>query len=736
MDPNHLHGWRFGATASCILVGICLALNVAATIYIRVTYPPNSENLGIMQESSCKHIRSVDSKLHYALNVIASVLVGASNYNMQCLTAPTRDEVDRAHAKRRWLDIGVHSIRNLAFIGPVKVMLWLALLLSSLPLHLLWNSAVVMTTTFNDYSGLVVTRDFVEHRSGIGLECGDEAIKVYRTSDLASYVTCWLFDQAQNNRSSLTQMDPSDCISTYQAGLEGSSFNMLAVTKKSDGLHQSRIFPPPKNTTLPVLAYFHPLDYPDQIEQWCSGLCHRWGRGKSSTQYCFDVDWDSAAVPFACQEHKVNGTNWEPNALTQTHSWMCHPDAILYGQCSGSSATKNATKWTILPEHYEIDYCLVTDANQACQLLYSPIILYIAIACNATKFVSILLCLLVSRQPILATVGDALDSFLTFPDMTSKGRCLLSKLDDTMFSDAANIDAVQAQHWNHEEGWLGRCYQGTSVRRWGACILLWLASIIVGLVFLFKGINLVGVRNAFTMGFGALSLNAIVNTSAYRGGTAASIVTTSIVANFPQLLLSGLYFMYNAVLTGMASSYEWSLFAYKQTTLRVTLPWGSQRETYWLQLPWRYSLPLLGGSTVFHWMISQSIFLINVRIYQSNTELLTRPSTHFPSASDSGVITACGYSPLAIIGALAVGFAMFAILVTVSSFKLKPDIPVIGSCSVAMSAACHPPPGDSDAAGKPLSWGAVRHQEADQPGHCCLTSQAVEKPRYGGWYAG
>ncbi|KAE8321014.1 hypothetical protein BDV39DRAFT_197984 [Aspergillus sergii] len=707
-DPTHFHGWRFGALTSCILVGICLGLNVAATIYVRVTYPPSSDNLGLIQESDCDHIHSVDSRLHYALNVVATVLVSASNYNMQCLTSPTRAEVDQAHAQRKWLDIGVHSIRNLSFIGRAKLALWLALLVSTLPLHLLWNSAVVMTTTFNDYSGLVVTENFLESRSDIGLDCTSQAMKEYRSSNMSSYVTCWLFDQARNNRSSLTQMEPSRCISTYQAGLEGRSFNMLAVTKQSDALNQSTTFPPPGNTTLPVLAYFHPLDYPDQIEQWCSGMCQRWGQGNNSTKFCFDENWDEASVPFACQEHKVNGTDWEPNALSQTSSWMCHPDAILYGQCSGSAATRNATKWTILPEHYEIDHCLVTDASHTCQLLYSPIILYIAIACNAIKFSSILLCLLVSREPTLATIGDALDSFLRSPDMASKGQCLRSKMDDMIFPDPDDIGSAQAQRWQHGEG----------------------------LVFLFKGINLVGAQNAFTMGFGALSLNAIVNTSGYKGGTAASIVTTSIVANLPQLLLSGLYFMYNAVLTGMASAYEWSMFAYQQTTLRVTLPWGSQRETYWLQLPWRYSLPLLACSTVIHWLISQSIFLINLKIYQPNNELLTRPNTHFPSASDSGVITACGYSPLAIITAIAVAILMFAVLTTVSTFKLKPDIPVVGSCSVAISAACHPPEEDSDVAGKPLSWGAVRHQEGDRPGHCCLTSQTVEKPRYDELYAG
>jgi hypothetical protein len=251
-----------------------------------------------------------------------------------------------------------------------------------------------------------------------------------------------------------------------------------------------------------------------------------------------------------------------------------------------------------------------------------------------------------------------------------------------------------------------------------------------------KGISLVGIKNAFTMGFGALSLNAIAVTSDYEGGSSKPILTTSLIANLPQLLLSGLYFIYNAVLTSMTATHEWSMFAHKRTTLRVTLPVGAQRETYWLELPWRYSLPFLICSTAFHWLVSQSIFLINIRIYQPNTEILTKPAAHFPGVSNTGMTTACGYSPFAIACALGVALVLFIALVVLSSRKLKPGIPVVGSCSLAISAACHPPESDESVAVKPLLWGAVAHEENGKPGHCCLTSFEVEKPRKGALYAG
>ncbi|KAK4950145.1 hypothetical protein LTR10_011122 [Elasticomyces elasticus] len=81
---------------------------------------------------------------------------------MQVLYAPTRPEFDRAYADRRFLDIGVHTLRNLASIDRRRLALWAVLGLSSVPLHLLYNSVVfeistrsTFTVTTADMGGLV-----------------------------------------------------------------------------------------------------------------------------------------------------------------------------------------------------------------------------------------------------------------------------------------------------------------------------------------------------------------------------------------------------------------------------------------------------------------------------------------------------------------------------------------------------------------------------------------------------
>jgi hypothetical protein len=73
--------------------------------------------------------------LHLLINLLSSLLLGASNYCMQRLVAPTRKEIDAVHAKRDWLDIGMPSVRNLPSINKGRTLLWVFLGLSSIPLH-------------------------------------------------------------------------------------------------------------------------------------------------------------------------------------------------------------------------------------------------------------------------------------------------------------------------------------------------------------------------------------------------------------------------------------------------------------------------------------------------------------------------------------------------------------------------------------------------------------------------
>lgn len=79
--------------------------------------------------------------------------------------------------------------------------------------------------------------------------------------------------------------------------------------------------------------------------------------------------------------------------------------------------------------------------------------------------------------------------------------------------------------------------------------------------------------------------------------------------NAPQIILSCAYFAYNALFTRMLAESEWQSFSMGYRPLRVTNPRGEQRSTFRLQLPYRYSIPLLVISIFLHWITSNALFL-------------------------------------------------------------------------------------------------------------------------------
>ena len=207
------------------------------------------------------------------------------------------------------------------------------------------------------------------------------------------------------------------------------------------------------------------------------------------------------------------------------------------------------------------------------------------------------------------------------------------------------------------------------------------------------------------------------------------VVLTVLIANSPQIVLSFLYFALNGIFTCMLLAKEWSSYASQKRFLRVTTPTGRQRSTYRLQLPYRYGIPLLIGSSALHWLVSQSIFLVRVNVIDS-------AGVEFALED----ISTCGYSPIALIFVIILGFIVVFVGIAHGFRKVSVDMPLAGSCSAAISAACHPPKADVNASLKRVMWGVVAEEGFNSSdkrvGHCSFTSFDVETPIVGKQYAG
>jgi hypothetical protein len=134
------------------------------------------------------------------------------------------------------------------------------------------------------------------------------------------------------------------------------------------------------------------------------------------------------------------------------------------------------------------------------------------------------------------------------------------------------------------------------------------------------------------MGFGTVHGNNLLSVR-------TSVVGGVLLANLPQAALSYLYLAFNALYTNMFVAQEWSSYKTTRKPLRVTSPVGQQRNTYWLNVPYRYGIPLMIASTLFHWLASQSLFLVQITVTDARTRAI----------DESQQISTCGYSPVAII---------------------------------------------------------------------------------------
>ena len=144
--PVWYTGWHTGVLACTTSVGIVLLINVSLTIYAATNPKYKLERgIGTLYEGSCDKSRRIGLWLHLGINILSTLLLSGSNYAQQCLASPTRSEIDAAHAGRRWMDIGVPSIRNLFRIKPERMILWIAIGITSIPLHLLYVHTTVPT---------------------------------------------------------------------------------------------------------------------------------------------------------------------------------------------------------------------------------------------------------------------------------------------------------------------------------------------------------------------------------------------------------------------------------------------------------------------------------------------------------------------------------------------------------------------------------------------------------------
>ena len=658
---KRFQGWRMGATLSAIGAATILLFNIILTIAASARSPGHGGLVNI-QEGSCSESDRLDFWLHLLINALSTILLAASNYCMQCLSSPTRKDIDKAHAQHRWLDIGVQSFRNLGSISGYRLCLWWLLALSSIPLHLLYNSAVISTQASQEYDVFVGSPELITG-NGLNWSMPVEKFKSfgYHIYGTEQFSDIFYLNQFRN-LSTWNRLDNDACIQAYFKTYIVGYGDVIAMTSKL-------------NATVPLLL----------------------ARQESvfSTSGIGTQDWMCSAFPdLACDVNQLRA---------EASSWTLND-------------TVNLSADYLYSQQYPVDYCLSQPVQERCKVQLSLVIIAVVIICNAVKLCCMLVILWKVRSAPLVTIGDAIESFMLERDPTTRDMCW------------ANKKTFTSQHWEPSaRPWLRQrhfWFASASARRWIVCNFCSITTIIVAGILLHMGLAELSANSSTfkSSGFGAINTDMMANWS--FGGT-SGILLTALIANIPQLLLSFLFLTYNGLYTCMLLADEWSGYAHERKPLRVTKPKGSQRSTYRLQLPYKYIIPLCVISTVLHWLVSRSLFLARVTLY-------TRDGGEDTSES----ISTIGYSCIPLLVVIVLGSVTVLAGILNGFRRYKPGMPLAGSCSAAISAACHvPEEEDVHASEKPVLWGVVSVKEGGV-GHCSFTSLKAETPVEGESYAG
>ncbi len=352
----------FGVLCCACGATLVLIFNVLFTIIATSQHKTNA-GIATIKEGDCDATKRIDVWLHLLINILSTALLGASNYCMQCVSAPTRGDVDRAHAQHKWMDIGVPSVRNLWRISWPRKALWCFLFISSVPLHLTYNSVVFPGTSMSDYDMFMVSNDFL----GNTVFDNQPTLTGWHILDDQLGRLKYMHDSLGN----LQTLSPRKCFETFNAPIASAWTGVLVVSTY-------------QNTSNPLLDA-------------TSSAFDRGDSGSGDTK------------EFECANDVLSTCNKADMAAAGTDSCFW----IGYVPHSVDDSAPLDSEWC-----FPVSQCLGQKAIEYCSLRFRVPIMAAVIACKIIK----VLCMAVllwrvwkSDDIPLVTLGDAMASFLNDP---------------------------------------------------------------------------------------------------------------------------------------------------------------------------------------------------------------------------------------------------------------------------------------------------------------------------------
>ncbi|KHE83148.1 hypothetical protein GE21DRAFT_10747 [Neurospora crassa] len=671
----------------------------------------------VMMNTSCEKVSQVDTSVHLLMNIFSAALLGATNFAMQALAAPTRADIDQIHKSGGTADIGILSLRNMLHIRPIRLIMWTTMLITALPLHLVYNSAIFSTTSRPSYNVVVVSPE----------------------TKASSYGGVVLVADQKSTRA--TRNEKSEPVS-------GILYHRYEAASLMSDLGAG----------------------------WMSEITVMWksseDRHEDSSENPHDTYWGPQEDPYLKTEKEQFFASTEDNVQVDTQGFfwgqLCcfdvppEDDAHCYVDDYLAITNRSSPSTPVFRIRGKI---FVRQIDPKCRLVAEPVFWWLTTICNLV----IAACLssvawFYSSAP-LVTIGDAIDSFITEPPSPDsktipRSSCTYHHPSFTnIFRPALPPRAYKPK--------ATPLWKSVSLTRW-SLTMAWFIGMLSQCILLFIFALRADYYN-FTAGQRLASLLTFNPNNSldpyhilyYSNRNDVDMIPRRwrlvLRANTPQIFLSLTYLFFNNILTKMVAEREWHSFhvgtgtetsgssAKKKTcritwwkrkekpsvktttkTLRTSQRRGSQRSTFFLSLPYRYALPFVAVSSVMHWLMSQCLYFTQVDFIDVDGTTLDK--------SNPPAIT-LGYSTCAMFWVIVLGTLSWVTILGLAVFgKYPAGMPIMGGCSAVIAAACHvhaplmrkgvrrereggdgdgdgdeeEEEGGTDIAAGPLSWGVIR----------------------------
>ncbi|MCJ1350629.1 MAG: hypothetical protein MMC33_000610 [Icmadophila ericetorum] len=241
-------------------------------------------------------------------------------------------------------------------------------------------------------------------------------------------------------------------------------------------------------------------------------------------------------------------------------NWTCSQDPLVGSiVCDLTPILQNSASWEV--SEHPIKYCLSEQTTGSCAVKFSFDLALVVIVCNVIKLCTELYLLFFGRlENVINCVGDAIASFITQEDVETRNMPLAgAKNIDTMLRYQPGQGPLQ--YIQRSSRWGTAAGRG----RWIWSLLLLVVCLIFISVVLAVGIGFIGSKGfdisaagIWNLGFGVVDPEILIASDNF-----GNPATLSLLANFPQLVLAVLYFLYNSILNSMFTAHDISEFAFK-----------------------------------------------------------------------------------------------------------------------------------------------------------------------------